>query len=79
MCETANLPVGRIHKTVIQFLLFFIITGQVTAQEKINNHYNYPIKKAVDKIKVDGIPDEASWAAAYVAGDFFMVQPMDTS
>jgi hypothetical protein len=79
MCETVKLPVGRIHKTVIQFLLFFIFTWQVTAQEKINNHYNYPIKKAVDKIKVDGVLDEASWTAAYVAGDFFMVQPMDTS
>jgi len=50
----------------------------VNAQKK-NDAYNFPIKKAIDKIYVDGTMNEKSWAESYTARDFHMVQPMDTS
>ncbi len=64
---------------VLIYLVFTCFSSHSLLAQKINDNYNFPIKKAVDKIKIDGILNEKSWAESYVAKDFFMVQPMDTS
>ncbi len=63
---------------ILNFIFFCFLSTRIVAQ-KINDNYNFPIKKAIDKIKIDGILDEKSWAESYVAKDFYMVEPMDTS
>ena len=47
--------------------------------QKKNDGYRLNIRKAADVIAIDGQVLEASWKTADVAGDFFMVLPMDTS
>ena len=49
------------------------------SQGQINfKNYNLIIRKAVDKIKIDGELNELSWKSADVAKDFFMITPVDT-
>jgi hypothetical protein len=52
------------------------ITGM--AQKK-NSAFELHIKKANATITIDGVMDETDWQQADVAGNFFMVLPMDTS
>ena len=47
--------------------------------QKKNEAYRLPIRKTTLPVKIDGVMDEAAWQDAAVAGDFFMVLPMDTS
>ncbi|MEL6672483.1 MAG: DUF5916 domain-containing protein [Bacteroidota bacterium] len=42
-----------------------------------NDDYHLPIKQATEKIKLDGLLDEASWQKAAVAKDFWMSFPTD--
>jgi hypothetical protein len=65
------------HFTLAVFFFSFLVLT-VAAQKK-NEAYQLHIHKAVSAIHVDGVMDEAAWKEAEVAGDFFMVLPMDTS
>lgn len=47
--------------------------------QKKNEAFQYHLHRATSPIRVDGVLDEAAWAAAEVATDFYMVLPMDTS
>jgi len=47
--------------------------------QKKNNNFVYHIQRAAGPLQVDGSPDDAAWAEADVATDFYMVLPMDTS
>ncbi|WP_161888877.1 carbohydrate binding family 9 domain-containing protein [Pontibacter russatus] len=47
--------------------------------QKKNEAYRLPIHKTTLPVHIDGVMDEAAWQDAAVAGDFFMVLPMDTS
>ena len=40
--------------------------------------YRLSIEKTTEKIKIDGVLDELTWANAEVAKDFFMITPIDT-
>ncbi|MHA4809929.1 carbohydrate binding family 9 domain-containing protein [Flavitalea flava] len=61
-------------------LLFCLccIHFSLSAQKK-NAGFQLHIKRASSPIRVDGIMDETAWKDADVAGDFYMVLPMDTS
>lgn len=61
------------------FVLFCCIVSIGGYCQKKNDAYQLEIKKANSPIVVDGMMDEADWTLANVAGDFFMVLPMDTS
>ncbi len=62
------------------FALFLIcIVHEPLIGQKKNEAYQYHIHKASSAIKIDGIPDDATWKDAQVAKDFFTVLPMDTS
>jgi hypothetical protein len=58
--------------------LFVIAIAQLFAQKK-NADYQHNIQRTTSAIKIDGVLDEATWQNAAVAGNFFMVLPMDTS
>ncbi len=51
----------------------------IAVAQKKNEAFTYHIHKAADKIKIDGIMNEAAWQQAAIAKDFYMVLPMDTS
>jgi Domain of unknown function (DUF5916)/Carbohydrate family 9 binding domain-like len=57
---------------------FFALPVALLGQKK-NAAYQLPIRKANTPIQVDGSPEESAWKEAAVAGNFFMVLPMDTS
>lgn len=64
-------------------LFFFFVSvccsvNQLMAQ-KINHHYQLPIKKTSSSIRIDGVMDEQGWLDAAVADNFYMILPMDTS
>ncbi|MCK5705305.1 MAG: carbohydrate binding family 9 domain-containing protein, partial [Cyclobacteriaceae bacterium] len=61
---------------LIAILLFF--SSNVFPQ-KINADYTIQIREVEDPIVIDGELNEATWSNVDVAGDFFMVLPMDTS
>lgn len=63
--------------TLITLLLTLLLCKGL-AQSK-NASYRLHIKKAMSSILIDGIGDDDAWQSAEVAGDFFMVTPMDTS
>jgi hypothetical protein len=50
-----------------------ILIGQVNTDD-----YRLSIQKANEKIKIDGVLEEAAWKNAAVAKDFFMITPVDT-
>jgi hypothetical protein len=52
--------------------------GMLSAQKK-NADFVYHIHRASGPVIIDGRADEAAWAEAELAADFFMVLPMDTS
>ena len=47
--------------------------------QKKNAAFRLEMQKAGSAITIDGTTDEKAWAAATIAGDFYMVLPMDTS
>ena len=64
------------RKLILPNLFFFFSTlliGQVNT-----NNYRLSIQKTNEKIKIDGVLDEVTWKNATVAGDFFMITPVDT-
>jgi hypothetical protein len=63
------------HRILV--LLLFLCTA-VVAQKK-NESYQLALQKSPAPIQVDGKMDEAAWAVASIATDFYMVLPMDTS
>ena len=50
-----------------------ILIGQVNTDD-----YRLSIQKTNEKIKIDGVLEEAVWKNAAVAKDFFMITPVDT-
>jgi len=50
-----------------------ILIGQVNTDD-----YRLSIQKKNEKIKIDGVLEEAAWKNAAVAKDFFMITPVDT-
>lgn len=71
-------PFIKEYRRLLQCAFFFFIV-QASAQEKVNNSFEYHIAKTSDVILVDGKDEEAVWARADVASNFYMVLPMDTS
>jgi hypothetical protein len=65
-------------KNYLGLLMLFLLVSKSFAQKK-NNDFNYYIKKIDSKIKIDGKSDDAAWANAQIATDFYQVLPMDTS
>ena len=64
---------------IIAWSLAFSLLYLPLAGQKKNQRYQLHIKQASSPIAIDGIMDEAAWATADSAADFFMVLPMDTS
>jgi hypothetical protein len=62
-----------------KLLLVFILVGFSLIAQKKNDAYQIHLQKAISEIKIDGVLDEAAWANADVANNFYMVLPMDTS
>ena len=50
-----------------------ILIGQVNTDD-----YRLSIQKTNEKIKIDGVLEEAAWKNAAVVKDFFMITPVDT-
>ncbi len=65
------------HRKLILPNLFFFFSTLLLGQVNTNN-YRLSIQKTNEKIKIDGVLDEATWKNAAVAGDFFMITPVDT-
>ena len=63
-----------------QFLLVLLtfLGLQLTAQ-KINNTFQYSIKKATSGIVIDGKLDETAWKNCETTSDFWMITPADTA
>jgi hypothetical protein len=59
-------------------LIIVLFNLNAFAQKK-NDNYKYFIKKTTEKVKIDGVADDAVWSKCQVASDFFQVLPMDTS
>ncbi|MFT3950195.1 MAG: DUF5916 domain-containing protein [Agriterribacter sp.] len=55
-----------------------LLTGSLIAQKQ-NASFQLHIHKALSPIIIDGIADEQAWKDAEIAGNFYMVLPMDTS
>ena len=64
--------------SIFSLLLFIGNSGSLWAQ-KPNEKYQYHIFPAASAVEVDGVAGEAAWHNVQVAGDFYMVQPVDTS
>lgn len=57
-----------------------LIAASIYVQaQKINQQFEYHIRRAIDPIVIDGKADENTWKQSDVATDFYMVLPMDTS
>lgn len=63
---------------LLKTIALFFIAVPLFAQKK-NNAFQLDIKRTVTPIDVDGNENDAAWATAQPAGDFYMVLPMDTS
>ena len=59
------------------FLFSALLICITAAGQKKNEAYQLSIKKAQQKIRIDGVRDEADWENAKVASNFFMVLPME--
>lgn len=66
------------HFLFITFVFLGLDAEEVFAQIKNKPGIEFNIKKAKGQIKVDGILDEADWANAKVATNFYMNYPIDT-
>ena len=65
----------RIKFLLLNILIYIpiILIGQVNTDD-----YRLSIQKTNEKIKIDGVLEEAAWKNAAVAKDFFMITPVDT-
>lgn len=64
-------------KNCLQLVLVFLSVSTV-AQVKNKPGLEYPVNKASEAIKLDGILDEGTWQRASAAGDFWVSRPVDT-
>lgn len=64
------------RKCLLSFLLLYC---SLAIAQKKNAAFRLEMRMAGSAIHIDGILDEAAWKEAAVAGNFFMVLPMDTS
>ena len=62
----------------LSFLYFLLSTFPLIAQKE-NAGYKLHISRATSPVVLDGAVDEPAWQTAEVAGNFWMVLPMDTS
>ena len=65
-------------KFCIFFVCAYLLAGSVFSQKK-NENFQLHIFPTSEKIVVDGEANENVWKNAEVAGNFYMVLPMDTS
>ena len=65
-------------KKIILFFSIYVFGLSLSAQ-KINEKYEYHIKKATSPIRIDGKLDDAEWQRCETAQDFWMITPADTS
>ncbi|MEA5458194.1 DUF5916 domain-containing protein [Arcicella sp. LKC2W] len=62
------------------FILLSICLGSLSVSaQKINEKYQYHIKRATSSIRVDGKLDDAEWQRCETTQDFWMMTPADTS
>ncbi len=61
------------------FCILFCLESFFTYSQKKNNQFELQIRKTTEPIVIDGAMNDAPWQEAEIAGDFFMVTPMDTS
>ena len=66
------------HRKLILPNLFFFFSTLLLGQVNTKLLPALSIQKTIEKIKIDGVLDEATWKNAAVAGDFFMITPVDT-
>ena len=60
-------------------LLSIILISISSFSQKINESFQFNIKKTDTKIKIDGVLDDEAWSKTDIAKDFWMMTPMDTS
>jgi hypothetical protein len=65
-------------KNQLLFLLFSFLSFNLIAQ-KINDKFQYNIRKATGAVLIDGKLDDAGWQNCELATDFWMMTPADTS
>ena len=63
-------------KKILSFLLLLVCFS--ANSQKVNEAYQFQIKPAVSKIKVDGNLDDEAWKSSDVAKDFCLRLPTDT-
>jgi hypothetical protein len=66
-------------KTFLSLLLIINLIPLEVSAQKINEKYQYHIKKATSGIRIDGKLDDAQWQNCEIAKDFWMITPADTS
>lgn len=59
---------------LLGYLSVFHLSGQ-----KVNDQYQYFIKKTTHPVRIDGVIDEEAWEDVQIAENFTQVLPMDTS
>lgn len=65
-------------KTILACLIFILLSLPFKAQDAlIDTEESIHITKAIDKIRLDGVLDESSWASAELATDFWMKFPVN--
>lgn len=65
-------------RTLLLLLNSLLLASPLLAQKK-NDAYQLRISRTTSPVVIDGAIEEAAWQSAEVAGDFWMVLPMDTS
>src|SRR5687768_13476442 len=68
---------GEIFRTVLLPLLICFATSTTVAQQK-NESFQFHITRTTAAIVIDGETNDGGWTDAEIAGNFFMVLPMDT-
>ncbi|RIV25346.1 hydrolase [Fibrisoma montanum] len=66
-------------RTYLLLLIGWLLITPFARAQKKNDAYQLRIQRAGSPITLDGSVDEPAWQTADVAGDFWMVLPMDTS
>ena len=64
-------------KKILPFI--FLLVYFTADSQKINEAYQFHIKPAISKIKIDGILDDEAWKNTDVAKDFWLRIPTDTA
>ncbi len=66
------------RKSLLLLITLLTFSNKLFSQ-KINDSFQFDIKKTTDKVKIDGVLDDDIWSKTDVAKDFWMMTPMDTS